>query len=135
MRSRFSAFALGLGRYLVDTMARTGPALAAPVDDLVRELGRVKETQRFMGLRIIHTHADGDRGEVMFYARIFERGVDRSFVELSRFVREDGKWTYVDGELVAKDELPKDPSTITREEVDAVLTAARTAAAAEPESP
>lgn len=132
MRSRFSAFALGLGRYLVDTMARAGEDLALPEDALVRELSHVKDTQRFMGLRIIHAAADGDRGDVMFFARVFERGVDRSFVEHSRFVREDGEWRYVDGELLAKGELPNDPDALTREEVSAALDAAREAAAANP---
>lgn len=109
MRSRYAAFALGLGRYLVDTMARDRVE-AATVDALARELGRAKDTQRFLGLRILETSAEGDRGEVLFAARIFEKGIDRSFVERSRFIREDGRWKYVDGDIHgADDAADEDP--------------------------
>ena len=39
--------------------------------------------------------AEGD--EVLFDARVFERGGHRSFAELSTFVREDGSWRYASG--------------------------------------
>jgi SEC-C motif domain protein len=98
MRSRYSAFALGLGEYLVDTLSRDHDDRAAPRATLVRELSRVKNTQRFMGLEILAARADGDRGEVTFHAKIFEKGKDRSFTEHSHFVREDGEWRYAFGE-------------------------------------
>ncbi len=55
MRSRYAAFALGLGEYLVKTLAATHPDLDLPRDDLVRTLSRAKERQRFNGLRILST--------------------------------------------------------------------------------
>ena len=62
MRSRFSAFALGLGPYLVDTLATTHPDRALPRAALARELSRVRITQRFTGLWILHaTGANRDR--------------------------------------------------------------------------
>lgn len=114
MRSRFAAFALGLGDYLVDTLAAAHPDRAAPRDALARELGRVKERQRFLDLRIVDTREDGDRGEVLFHARVFERGQDRSFAELSSFVREGGAWRYAAGDLLAGAELPCAPGELTR---------------------
>ena len=101
MRSRYSAFALGLGAYLVDTLSADHADRAAPREALVRELSRVKDRQKFMGLRIVH--ADGD--EVLFHARIFEKGQDRSFAERSRFVREAGAWKYAGGAFVDPREL------------------------------
>jgi len=98
MRSRYSAFALGLGEYLVDTLSSDHDDRATPRATLVRELSRVKDTQKFMGLEIRATKIDGDRGEVTFHARIFEKGKDRSFTEHSHFVREDGDWRYAYGE-------------------------------------
>lgn len=103
MRSRYAAFALGLGDYLVDTLAEEHQDRAAPREPLVRELSRVKDRQRFLGLRILESRAEGDEGEVLFSARIFERGVDRSFAERSRFVREDGRWRYASGTFVDRD--------------------------------
>lgn len=99
MRSRYAAFALGLGEYLVDTLSSDHEDRAAPRATLVRELSRVKDAQRFMGLTIESSSIDGDEGEVTFHARIFEKGHDRSFTEHSHFVREDGEWKYAFGEM------------------------------------
>lgn len=110
MRSRYAAFALGLGEYLVKTLASTHPDLEGPRDELARALGTACTRQRFVGLRIVSatTSPAGDSGEVLFYARIFERGADRSFAERSTFVREGGAWRYARGELVPRTELPED---------------------------
>jgi SEC-C motif-containing protein len=110
MRSRYAAFALGLGEYLVKTLASTHPDLEAPRDELTRTLGMACTRQRFVGLRVLSakTSPAGDKGEVLFYARIFERGADRSFAERSTFVREEGLWRYEAGELVPRTELPED---------------------------
>jgi SEC-C motif-containing protein len=109
MRSRFSAFALGLGDYLVRTLAKTHADRALPSAALSSALSRAKDTQRFLGLRIVRAHAavsDATEGEVLFVARVFERGADRSFAELSRFVREDGAWRYESGVVVPASKLP-----------------------------
>jgi SEC-C motif-containing protein len=102
MRSRYAAFALGLGEYLVATLASSHPDLVIPRDELVRELSRAKDRQRFLGLRIVHAAGD----EVLFDARIFERGQDRSFAELSTFARENGAWRYASGRALPRRGLP-----------------------------
>lgn len=119
MRSRYAAFALGRGDYLVDTLASDHPDRAAPRAELVRELSRLHNRQRFLGLAILD--AGGD--EVLFYARIFERGVDRSFAELSTFVREDGAWRYASGVSVPRARLPDDPTSIRRDALLAIAAA------------
>lgn len=107
MRSRYAAFALGLGEYLVRTLASHHPDRALPPGELARDLSRARQRQRFTGLRIVRTASSGDAGQVLFWARIFERGVDRSFGELSSFVREAGGWRYASGELVPLEELER----------------------------
>jgi SEC-C motif-containing protein len=97
MRSRYAAFALGLGDYLVDTLASDHPDRSLPRDELVRSLSRAHDTKRFLGLAIVR--AEG--AEVEFSARIFERGADRSFAERSTFVLESGAWRYARGEIVS----------------------------------
>lgn len=116
MRSRYAAFALGLGRYLVDTLSASHPDRPHP--DLERELARSKERQRYLGLRIVHAQDD----EVLFVAKIFERGVDRSFAELSTFVREHGEWRYASGIAVPRSALPKDVDALDRTTFLAVAT-------------
>lgn len=108
MRSRYAAFSLGLGEYLVKTLAKEHADRALPRDGLVLALSRAREHQRFLDLRILHASTDGDRGEVLFYARIFERGEDRSFAELSSFGREGSAWRYASGTLVPAERLPND---------------------------
>jgi SEC-C motif-containing protein len=105
MRSRYAAFALGLGEYLVRTLASTHPDLALPREELVRSLARARQKQRFVGLRILRATSAGDTGEVLFFAEIFEQGKERSFGERSTFVREANGWRYAEGVLVAKEEL------------------------------
>lgn len=96
MRSRYCAFALGLGDYLLDTLASDHADRSAPREALVLALSGAKDRQRFMGLTILEVTED----EVRFFAKVFERGKDRSFTELSLFVREDGEWKYASGELI-----------------------------------
>ena len=114
MRARYSAFARGDVRFLADTLCADHPDRKEGAEG---EYRRARENQRFLDLCIMHTSIDGDVGEVLFYARIFERGRDCSFVELSGFVREGGEWKYASGILVPTEELPPDPRAMTREQV------------------
>ena len=95
------------------TLSESHADFALPHDELARTLARAKEKQRFTGLRILHASASEGRGEVLFFARIFERGQDRSFAELSDFVRENGSWRYASGITLAKADLPVDLDAMT----------------------
>ena len=123
MRSRYAAFALGLGEYLARTLATTHKDLALPHPELVLQLSRTREHQRFAGLRILHTASNEQRGEVLFFARIYVRGADHSFAELSQFVREGDGWRYAEGQLLEKTKLPADVSALTRVEFLALCSA------------
>jgi SEC-C motif domain protein len=114
MRSRYAAFSLGLGEYLVRTLAEEHADRTLPQGELVLSLSRARERQRFLGLRILWSSSEGDRGEVLFYARVFERGADRSFAELSTFRREGVAWRYSDALLVPADRLPRTLDTIDK---------------------
>jgi SEC-C motif domain protein len=91
MRSRFSAFALGLPEYLLETWhPRTRP------DSL-----ELDPTQHWTRLDIVATRSGGPfdtAGTVAF--RAYWRSPDGRGVleETSEFVRERGRWFYVDGE-------------------------------------
>lgn len=110
MRSRWSGFALGKGEYLYDTLASDHPDRAAPRAAAARELARAKDRQRFLKLSVLEAVGD----EVLFHARIFERGRDCSFAELSHFVREDGAWRYASGRLLPASALPADVTKLDR---------------------
>lgn len=94
MRSRYSAFVLGRDDYLRATWhARTCPAdVAADV------------ATQWLGLEVRgHQVQDADHATVEFVARYRISGRAVRIHELSRFVREQGRWYYLDGEL----ELPQ----------------------------
>jgi SEC-C motif-containing protein len=128
MRSRYAAFALGLGPYLVETLAASHPDRRRPPAELARELGGVHLTQRYMGLEIFPARPD----EVLFHARIFAEGREHSFVELSSFVREAHGWRYAAGELLPATALGGALGALTR---DSFLTQLKTAAAPAPPGP
>lgn len=94
MRSRYSAFALGLGDYLI-TSWHPG-SRPAELDLSTPPLAK------WIGLKIVSTALqDADHGTVHFIARCRVGGRAERLEELSRFVREDGRWFYLDGEIAA----------------------------------
>jgi SEC-C motif-containing protein len=98
MRSRYAAFAIGDGAYLARTLHPSHEDRAQASEEvLARQLREVARNLKFMGLRVIEAHEDGDRAQVLFFARVFEKGQDRSFLEKSNFVREGGRWLYLGG--------------------------------------
>jgi SEC-C motif-containing protein len=90
MRSRYSAFVLGLMDYLRATWhPRTCPA------DLALEPGL-----QWLGLQVKDARLlDATHGEVHFVARSRQAGRGHRLEERSRFVHEEGRWWYVDGDL------------------------------------
>jgi SEC-C motif-containing protein len=88
MRSRYSAYVLGDIEYLLATWH----AFTAPGE---MELPPVK----WLGLEIRHVQTTGDAGVVEFVARAREAGRAQRLHETSRFVRENGRWYYIDGQL------------------------------------
>ena len=89
MRSRYSAFVLGDVPYLLGTWhSSQGPAT------LELEAGA-----KWLGLEIKqHRITGADTAEVEFVARFRVGGKAIRQHERSRFVREDGRWFYVDGD-------------------------------------
>jgi SEC-C motif-containing protein len=92
MRSRYSAFALGNEPYLLATWHPSRRP-----DSVSFEPNR-----KWLGLRIVDSRGTGDASaEVEFIAR--SRASNAAAMRLherSRFVREDGRWFYVDGDLL-----------------------------------
>ena len=90
MRSRYTAFVCERADYLQATWhASTRPA------DLDFEPGA-----RWLGLQVRSHRATGeDRAEVEFVARYRVGGRAVRLHERSRFVREGGRWLYVDGDI------------------------------------
>ncbi|WP_341919819.1 YchJ family protein [Hydrocarboniphaga effusa] len=93
MRSRYSAYALRLEPYLLASWhASTRPASL----DLAAETPPPK----WLGLKVLRHESHGDTAIVEFVAKFkLGGGSAQRLHEVSRFVREDARWFYVDGDL------------------------------------
>ena len=89
MRSRYSAFVLERAEYLLATWhSRTRPAA------LDFDVGA-----KWLGLDVrAHTVTGADTAEVEFVARYRVQGRAVRMHERSRFVRDESRWFYVDGD-------------------------------------
>ncbi|MBT3071349.1 hypothetical protein KKP04_10790 [Rhodomicrobium sp. Az07] len=91
MRSRYTAFGLKLQDYLLATWH----ASTLPTDLDVEASAR-----RWLGLKVMRHEVTGpDTADVEFTARYKAKGRAWEIHETSHFVREDGRWFYVDGDF------------------------------------
>ena len=89
MRSRYSAYVLGLEAYLLATWhASTRPSTL--------DMGK-GPTVKWIGLEVKSFSQNGDSAIVSFVARFKEQGRAGKLIETSRFVQEDGRWYYLAG--------------------------------------
>jgi SEC-C motif domain protein len=92
MRSRYSAFVLCNGPYLLATWHASRRPQSIPFNG----------SQKWLGLRIVEARVTGEAtAEVEFIARsrVSSAAAVRQH-ERSRFVREGGRWFYVDGDAL-----------------------------------
>lgn len=97
MRSRYSAYARQNANYLVAT---THPSKRARNE--LKAIGKSFRGITWVGLEIIATEkggAEDNEGLVEFRATCTAGREKSSIHEKSTFVREDGRWYYLDGEI------------------------------------
>ena len=91
MRSRYSAYVLGLSDYVLATWHAT----TRPTEPPLMQTG-----VRWLGLQVRrHVVLDDKHAVVEFVARSKLGGRAQRLHETSRFVREGGRWYYVDGDV------------------------------------
>ena len=92
MRSRYSAYVLGLEDYLRATWHPATCPVALGLDAVPRP--------QWLGLTVkAYTPLDETHATVEFVARYKLNGRAFKLHETSRFERVDGRWLYVDGEI------------------------------------
>lgn len=96
MRSRYSAFVRADADYLLASWHPSTRPASVDMDDAA--------ATRWLGLEVRqHTPLDADHATVEFIARWKVGGAPAVRLhELSRFVREDGRWYYMDGIFPAR---------------------------------
>lgn len=96
MRSRYSAFVRGDAAHLLATWHTSTRPAALDLEPGVKWLGLEVRAHRVI---------DADHAEVEFVARSRLAGRATRLHERSRFVREDGRWYYVDGDFPRQETL------------------------------
>ncbi|WP_019139821.1 YchJ family protein [Noviherbaspirillum massiliense] len=91
MRSRYTAYVLRKEDYLKATWHPS----TRPVEDLAADDGT--ESTKWLGLEVRRHVPAGERATVEFVARFKIGGRAHRLHEISNFVREEGRWYYVDG--------------------------------------
>ena len=97
MRSRFSAYALGLLDYIIET---THPGSSHYSDNKFawkRKLAEFSRSTRFEKLDILDFQEHGLMAIVVFTAHLSRQGEDTSFTERSYFEKRNGRWLYWEG--------------------------------------
>jgi len=91
MRSRYSAYVLQREPYLLATWHPSTRPVGLEFDP----------TMKWLGLTVRAAASTGaDHAEVEFVARSRVNGRGQRMHERSRFVRQEGRWFYVDGDML-----------------------------------
>lgn len=93
MRSRYAAYTLKRGNYLLTTWHSSTRPISL---ELTQQPNR-----RWLGLTVKrHLQSDAEHAIVEFVARYKINGKAYRLHEISRFIREDTLWWYVDGDIL-----------------------------------
>lgn len=96
MRSRYSAFALGLAGYIIASTHPDNTEYTNDTKEWERGITEFCDNATFTGLEIIEFVGGENEAFVTFKAILG----DVQFIEKSRFLRVDSKWLYESGEFV-----------------------------------
>jgi len=109
MRSRYSAYALGMVEHILRTTDPTGPHFEADTAHWRTEVRTFCAAASFDGLELLQVEARGDQGIVDFRANISSEDGAAVMAERSLFRRVDGHWLYHSGQRL--DPGPSAPSS------------------------
>ncbi len=102
MRSRYAAYALGLPDYIIKTTHPKNPSYTTQVKEWARGILDFSQKTAFEGLKILEFVDRDTKATVTFAAYLKQNGHDASFTEKSHFIKVDGHWLYLSGEMSKK---------------------------------
>ena len=97
MRSRYSAYFLGLGQYIYDTHH-----VEYRGDTTVEEFTASANRTRWCDLKVLSHSQHGAEGCVEFKASFIDKDKVQTLHEISSFIKENGRWFYTTGEFQPK---------------------------------
>lgn len=99
MRSRYSAYALGLVNYLIETTHPENPHFISDKKQWFYQIQMFCKQVTFEGLEILETKNNDGEAFVTFVALLSKEGKDLTFTEKSRFLKQGEAWKYIDGKI------------------------------------
>jgi len=101
MKSRFSAYAIGLSDYIIETTYKTHENFKNP--SWKTDTDYFSSNTKFLNLKILDVKNGFEESFVTFKATLLSNANnDISFTEKSRFLKEDNRWFYESGEIFSK---------------------------------
>lgn len=99
MRTRFSAYALGLTDYIMATTHPGYGAYHSNKKEWVKEILLFSQGTTFRRLEILSDQEGEEEASVTFTAYLNRGECDTTFTEISRFIKKEGSWLYADGKI------------------------------------
>lgn len=100
MKSRYCAYAIEKSEYIILTTHQNNRDFNTDTKVWNNDILDFSRNTKFEKLEILEFIDGQTESFVTFKANITQNKQDVSFVEKSRFVKENGKWQYIDGEFI-----------------------------------
>jgi SEC-C motif-containing protein len=100
MRSRYSAYATNNAQYILETYAKSEQS-----NHSIEDIAAFASFANFIKLEIVATKTEPEFDYVEFKAHYLADGKHCQIHEVSRFIKEEGAWRYLDGQLYDVPEL------------------------------
>ncbi|MDX4063140.1 YchJ family metal-binding protein [Aliarcobacter skirrowii] len=100
MKSRFSAFAFLRSAYIIKTTHQQNCDFSLDTFSWRDDIEKFSKNTSFEKLEILDFIDSEIESFVTFKATLFQNKKDISFIEKSRFLKENNTWLYVDGEFL-----------------------------------
>ena len=100
MKSRFSAFAFCKSDYIIKTTHKNNSDFSTNISSWKADIELFSKNTIFEKLDILDFTDNEFESFVTFKASLFQNEEDVSFIEKSRFLKNNNIWLYVDGEFL-----------------------------------
>ena len=101
MKSRYSAYALGIPSYIIETTHPANPRYQKDKAAWTQEIVEFSHSTQFLNLEILEVTPTKDGiATVTFKVTLKQAGHDASFKERSYFAELNGKWLYLNGDIL-----------------------------------
>ena len=100
MKSRYCEYAIEKSEYIISTTHQKNRDFNTDTKVWNNDILDFSRNTKFEKLEILEFIDGQTESFVTFKANITQNKQDVSFIEKSRFIKENGKWQYIDGEFI-----------------------------------